>query len=689
MSMQTLQQNKQTGVLTVLVFLTGFFFLLEISFFIQCNRVYFSNYSQVANSLHIPFTIVPGILFFVTAQLCIHIFYCIAVWMVVEYSAPLLQVKPADKFYYAVGVWFLGIITIVTANQYYYPNSKFAELTSLFLVNDQLTRWVWISLAAMCTVLGLLAAVGMVKVLLNQSLRYLAVLIALAAVSGFTYLRAAGHSQVVHSDVKRPDVFIIGIDSLRPDFLGFFGADRSAPFLDAYLEQSAVFSESVTPLARTFPSWTGILTGQYPLQTGIRSNLAQQKDLNLENTLPAIMQRNGYETVYATDETRFSNIDKNFGFDRIVTPPIGLNDFLLGNFNDFPLSNLIANTTLGRWLFPHSYGNRPVYFLYNPDSFLEMIKETLTRRDGGKPLFMAVHFCLPHYPYLWADLSGTGYSPQERYMESIIRVDRQIRDLFRLLEQFKLLDQAVVVLLSDHGEALEFPGDRITESELYVSSQGASGSFPRFYPPSLDDEKVNQSAGHGTDVLGLPQYHTLLAFRLYGMKGFKPGIQPGVVSLLDIKPTLLALLDLRSPDSSGLSLARVIQDDASVPDRHIFLESDYSPEAIRTVYPDTPKVMLEGIELFEIDPHSARLTVRDDMNLKIIRSKQYADIYKGWILALYPENKNARIPVLVNLTTGQWTTDLQSAFARKSPSDLMLAELRKFYGQEIDSVISY
>ncbi len=38
--------------------------------------------------------------------------------------------------------------------------------------------------------------------------------------------------------------------------------------------------------------------------------------------------------------------------------------------------------------------------------------------------------------------------------------------------------------------------------------------FSRFYPPSLDKEEVNQSAGHGTDVLGLTQYHSLLAFKL-------------------------------------------------------------------------------------------------------------------------------------------------------------------------------
>ncbi|VVC75885.1 hypothetical protein AQUSIP_11860 [Aquicella siphonis] len=687
--MQTLHQNKHQGIWIYLILLTSFFLLLEISFFIQCNRAYLSDYTFVSDNLHIPLTIIPGVLFFLAAQMFIHIMYCFIVWIVVQLSAPVLPFMDARKFYYAAGVWFLGLLTILTANQYYFPNSKFAELTSLVLINQQVTMAALVALAGLCAIIGLLAVAGLVKRIIRHSLFYLPLLIALGATSGFTFFKSASHPIINAASAVRPNIILIGIDSLRPDFLGYFGSERPVPFLDSYLERATVFSEAVTPLARTFPSWASILTGQYPVQTRIRSNLAQQNGLQLENTLPSILQRNGYETIYATDETRFSNIDRNFGFDRIITPPMGLNDFLIGNFNDFPLSNLIVNTSLGKWLFPHSYGNRPVYFLYDPDSFLRSIKETLSVRHDAKPLFLAMHFCLPHYPYLWSGLPGKDYTPQERYVESIRRVDSQIRDLFSLLKQFQLLDHAIVVLLSDHGEALEFPGDRITEADLYLSSRGAGGPVPRFYPPSLDKEDVNQSAGHGTDVLGLPQYHTLLVFRMYGMKAYKPGVISGVVSLLDIKPTLLDFLNIPSPDSSGITLASAIKDPAlSLPDRHIFMESDFSPEAIRTVYPETRKVLLEGIDLFQIDPVTTRLTVRNEMAVKIISSKQYADIYRGWMLALYPQSKHFRMPILINLNTGQWTNDLQASFARHSPADLMLAELKKFYGQEINKVIS-
>ena len=55
----------------------------------------------------------------------------------------------------------------------------------------------------------------------------------------------------------------------------------------------------------------------------------------------------GYQTIYATDEVRFANIDQSFGFDQLITPPIGAADFLLGKAGDLPLVNLVSPTRVG------------------------------------------------------------------------------------------------------------------------------------------------------------------------------------------------------------------------------------------------------------------------------------------------------------------------------------------------------
>lgn len=682
--MQKKLNDKKQGVFTDILILTGFLLLLEISYFIQCNRAYLSDYTFVSKNLQIPVTIVPGILSFVCAQIGVHLLFCIGVWIVVEcvYSlvSSLRRHLAYSKNLFAVSIWILAVATILTANQYYLPNSKFSELTSLILFSPLITKIAFIILATCCAIVSLLALFGAItrhKILLAAALSI--------SITTFLFFKPQEKPLIARVNSSQPDIILIGVDSLRPDFLGYFGSERPTPFFDSFLEQASVFTDAVTPLARTFPSWSSLLTGQYPRLNHIRSNLAVHDNLNFNNTLPAILQRNGYKTIYATDETRFSNIDKNFGFDRIIGPPMGLNDFLIGNFNDFPLTNLLINTEIGKLLFPYNHANRPVAFAYHPDSFLNTLKPILQDRRS-QPLFLSVHFCLTHAPYIWKDFSGQGLSMQQRYVASIARVDKQISDFFALLKQYHLLDNSIVVLLSDHGEALEFPGDRITEKDLYISSNHKNASVPKFYPPALDEEEVNQSAGHGTDVLGLPQYHTLLAFRLYGRGESKPGNIPDVVSLLDIKPTLLELIGRESPASSGISLVRLIEGGPKLTPRHIFLESDFSPEAIRTVYPEERKVLLEGIDIFQINQKTTRLTIKNEMIAKIIGSKQYADIYNEWMLALYPQDNSTRMAILVNLKTGEWTNDLQTPFAKNSPAQAMLAQLRAFYGEEISSI---
>lgn len=673
MPKKNLSSANRTSILFYLFLLTFFFILLEISFFIQCNQAYLADFTTIAGHVQIPITILPGILFFVGAQLLVHVGFVLLVWFCVVYGRYVVKLSEPQQFNCAILLWLMGLTAVLAANQYYFPNSKFAALSSLILLTPLSAKWVAIFLSSLFLIAVLIAIIGLLVRLANTprlGLTFLVLsLLGWVSVSQYT----ASVPIIRHA---QPNIFIIGIDSLRPDYLSYFGAKQRTPFLDSVLNQATVFSQAMTPLARTFPSWVSILTGEHPHQSGVRSNLINLDQVNVSNALPALFKQQGYHTIYATDETRFSNIDERFGFERIITPPMGLNDFLLGTFNDFPLSNLLINTRVGRWLFPHSYANRPAFITYDPDSFLNLMQPALLKTQE-KPLFMAVHFCLPHHPYVWASLPADNYSGEARYQASIARVDQQIQSFFMLLEKSHLLDHAVVVLLSDHGEALELAGDRITERRKFIGRLNEAGQPPRFYPPSLADEAVNQSAGHGTDVLGLTQYRTLLAFKFFGYGKQVKGKLEDAMLLTDIKPTLLSLAGL---SSSPYHIAARIRGERATPlPQPLFLESDYSPESLRTVYPEARQVLLEGLQLYQINPHTTRITLKDGMAQMIIRSKQYATIYGDWMLALYPQPDSHYLPILINLTTGFWTNDLQSSFAQHSPARLMHQQLQDFY----------
>jgi hypothetical protein len=672
----SLNKANKDGILFYLSILTGFFILFEISFFIQCNQQYLFDVGVVTRQISVPAAILPEIFLFLTIQLCLHIIYCLLIWFSAVYCSYLFSVPARLRMPFAVLLWFAGIVSILAYNQILFPNSRYADLASM-LIPESAARAAAITLALTCFAAFCCALFGFLLYSVEKSINYL--LFFMLILAGATWIWQQNHVKPATMPAnysRMPNVVMIGIDSLRPDIMGYFGGGANTPFLDNILGQSTVFANAVTPLARTFPSWVSILTGKYPKDSGVRSNLTAISDKQLSQTLPSIFKKNGYQTVFATDETRFSNIDKRFGFNHIISPPIGLNDFLLGTFNDFPLSNLLINTSLGKQLFPYSYANRPAVVTYQPDTFLHELRSYLLQ-PRSQPIFMAVHFCLPHFPYVWADLLAENLSIRERYLASVHRTDQQVAGLFQILDQSGLLKNTIIVLLSDHGEALELPGDRITARDTFVGKLNSQGKIPKFYPRSLDDEGVNQSAGHGTDVLGLPQYHSLLAFKFFGIPRKHLDIS-SVVSLIDIKPTLLDLVGIKS--TGGQSLAAAISG-RKLSSRHILMESDYSPESIRTIHPDVSKAMLQGAHLFQIDPVTTRLHLKPVMLRKIMESKQYADIFGSWMLAIYPQPDRTYQPILINLETGRWTNDLASEFANKSPAKLMYRQVKMYAAQ--------
>lgn len=686
--MSTQPTRGNSGLFSYLLLLTFFFILIEISLLIEGSEFYLGDFKTIADHLGVPANVVPGIVYFITIQLVVHIAFTAMVWAVTRLLGVALRCewKTVEKI--GLGLWLISIITVLIANQVFFPNSKFAVLTGFFFSHATASLLLCILLSVLSV--ALLFALRGLWMLVSRKTKFL--LAAISMISVF-FLMAPSLLKTVVTDgatEENPNIIFIGIDALRPDFLGFFGDKKQTPSIDAFLNQSTVFADALTPLARTFPAWVSILTGQYPKHNGVRFNLALLNQFNWQSTLPAILRTRGYQTFFATDEVRFSNIDQRFGFDTVVTPPIGFNDFLLGNLNDFPMGNLLVNTRFGKLLFPHSHANRPVSMTYDPNSFLNLLKPALSQ-PRTKPLFLAVHFCLPHFPYFWAEDEADEQSIKN-YRAAVDRVDRQFQDFLILLKQNKLLDHSIVVLLSDHGEAFELAGDRVTEAALFVPKKdGDKVTVPRFYPPSQDSEEVNQSVGHGTDVLGLTQEHVVLAVRTYGLQKNKTVIVPGKVSLLDIKPTILDFLqDNNQLSLDGISLKPVITgNQAGVSnDRHFFMESDFSPQAVRSVHPETRDLLFQGINFFQIDHKTTRLNVKKEMVNLILSSKQYADVYQEWILALYPQSTTVMMPILVNLRNGLWTNDLNSAFAAKSPAHLMLKSMRQFYGDDIKQVLT-
>jgi arylsulfatase A-like enzyme len=439
---------------------------------------------------------------------------------------------------------------------------------------------------------------------------------------------------------QSPHVVLLGIDSLRPDQV----TPESAPHVYNFMSGAVQMADTVTPLARTFPAWTSILSGRHPHTTGATMNLLPREAIKLGLTLPELLRQHGYRSYYAIDETRFSNIDASYGFDKTATPSIGGSDFVIAWFGDTPLSNLVVNTPLGALLFPHLHANRAAHVIYDPDSFVERVDRSF---DFAQPTFLAVHLTLPHWPYTWAASVATTTdesNSEALYVESVRRADQQFGDLLARLEARGVLENALVVVLSDHGEALGHAEDFLAEA----------------LPDGHEERNRFQKWGHGTSVFSPAQYRVVLGFRAFGRAATlvrQPARVDAPASLLDIAPTLLELLDIeRNEAFDGLSLAGLL---TGVPgaegpgaDRIRFTETEYNPLGFSPLQVENDKLALAA-KVYRLDPDSDRILVRTEYMKEIMANRQYAALWGRNLLATaIPGERGYQFLVIPDLEKG-------------------------------------
>ncbi len=576
-----------------------------------------------------------------------------------------ISIKTTDSI--QLLIWSTTICALLTLNVYFFPLSVFSTM----LVPGIPKAIIFILMAVSLGSLLLMGLAFLGKAIPKYPYTF-AVLATVVIVFQFLSFPAVKDSK----QTQQPNIIFIGIDSLSPSNVN----PKTAPNIYNFINQSVQFKETISPLARTYPAWASILTGLYPEHHGARYNLIPQDLTHINNSLARILKNHGYYTIYATDDRRFNSMDKEFGFTKIIGPKTGVNDVLLGTFNDFPLSNLLINVRFSYWLFPYNYMNRASFFSYYPETFDAELRKELNGLQN-RPVFFAVHFTLPHWPYAWASSQPSEvkneYSVTEReqlYTDALIRTDRQVGDLISLLDNDNYLDNSFIIMLSDHGEVLYHPGSRQTSRLTY---QDHWPSLLGDYFKRKTSTELDKSAGHGSDLLSSDQFHCLLGAKVYKNKHLVTQSRKitSRVSLIDIAPTVLAYLGLNtSTKSDGISLWPAMQSANNLlPERGFIMESGEFPNQFLS----REKARLLGKEFFEVSP-TGSLELRKDELKFLDEMKLYAYIEGNWIFALYPDD-NGYIPVILQLSDNFWSDNFNDQFTQSSPAQSMLKKIESFY----------
>lgn len=580
--------------------------------------------------------------YFGVAQVLLHVSFGALAWLLAWASA-VLWPSVRVKFGRIVVGWFSLLAGATLAyNAVWYPRTligaHYHDAAASVVGPFQAGQWIYFGVFGFaCAVLAAAAALVLKRVAIRHQKRLLmgtaslGVLAALVAVLG-----QVGWADAPVRTVGRPHVIVLGIDSLRLDQLKRFGGQEgNTPNLDRFLEDADVFVNTTTPAARTFSSWTAILTGRSPTATGARFNLAPRDTVAANPTIADVLRGTGYRTVYSTDEVRFANIDESFGFDQVITPPIGASDFLIGTYNELPLASVVINTRLGQLLFPFSYGNRGVATMFQPQTYLGRLEREL-RFD--EPTFFIAHLTASHWPYYTSE-TPFGVSAQEHsedrpmYRIGLNTADRMFGKLVTMLERKGALENALVVVLSDHGEALGLANDTFIEAGAIIEGLGA--------PLRMMD------AGHGQSVLSPSQYRVLLGFRTFGQDPSFVTTGTDISSLAtveDIAPTVLNLLGIDDDplNTSGFSFAELLRSAAAPvaagadPQRIRFTETDLAVLPSPNGGVDEVSTARANSKFFTIDPQAARLHLRHDFTPLALAYKERAAFTSRDLLAALP-----------------------------------------------------
>jgi arylsulfatase A-like enzyme/cytochrome c-type biogenesis protein CcmH/NrfG len=238
-----------------------------------------------------------------------------------------------------------------------------------------------------------------------------------------------------------PNVVLITIDTLRADHLGCYGYRRiKTPNIDALAADSARFAYAFTPVPVTLPSHSAMLTGTYPMLSGMH-DFSANKLSPQQPTLAGALKQEGYVTGAVVAS---AVLDSRFG----------LNQGFEFYYDHFDFSRL-EEANLDEM-------ERPANLV------ADQVLNWLTQ-NSQKKFFLWMHLYDPHFPYHPPEPYASEYATHP-YDGEIAFADAQFGRLLRFLKDKGLYQNTIIVLSGDHGESLGEHGEKTHGFFIYNST---------------------------------------------------------------------------------------------------------------------------------------------------------------------------------------------------------------------------
>jgi arylsulfatase A-like enzyme len=328
-----------------------------------------------------------------------------------------------------------------------------------------------------------------------------------------------------------PNVVILALDTYRADHVGVLGSSLArTPELDRFAAESIVFTDCASAATWTLPSFASLFTGKLPGDhQAIGGEWSRLPDSEI--TLAERLSANGYHTtgIVAVDFLG-PPVDLHRGFDRYEKhTDVPVNGRL--RRYDRRVHEIFRVPPREPWmLFAHYFDAHDPY--EPPDEFDRLYydgDETVEPEDPARSIdvIYSEKNLIRQDPlerYRWLEGVRDLEYPVRQYAAGVTYVDHHLGITIEKMRESGALDDAIVIVLADHGEHL-------TEHQTY---------FTHRLPYA--------------ECLQVPLMVRLPGAKLSGTRVDTP------VSLVDVLPTLLDLLGLDpAADQAGRSLVPLLR----------------------------------------------------------------------------------------------------------------------------------
>ncbi|HVC21324.1 MAG TPA: sulfatase-like hydrolase/transferase [Vicinamibacterales bacterium] len=326
-----------------------------------------------------------------------------------------------------------------------------------------------------------------------------AIAIAAAAAVGWLYARAS-------APFGGP-IVLISIDTLRADHLPIYGYRHGdTPNIDALARDGIVFDHAYSQAPQTLPEHTSILTGELPYQDGVRDNIGFVLKPG-SDTLARMLDARSFATggvVSGYVLRKSTGIGQGFQYFN-ADMPASSPDMSVG---DVRRDGADSEAVAARWV----------------------------DAQRSSRFFLFLHLYDVHQPYQ-PRARFAGLAP---YDQEVAYDDEMVGRLVQTLKQKGLYKQALIILVSDHGEGLGDHGE--LEHGIFLYNDTIRVAFVVKMPGDV------QAGRHVAE----PVQH------------------------IDIVPTILDLLHAPRPAGLlGRSLVPLLEGTGRVPEQGIYSEAMY------------------------------------------------------------------------------------------------------------------